>query len=562
MRIDTSADKIFLSTKDSYGNIINQPILVVAKTGGGKGLALQMMGEDYHNQGCIVIGLCDPKQEVELGFAMFEPEIQYHLDGLKRIAKKPEAKKVKLYHPFSFQIPTEYLPEYNFYTIPIKELGDGEWSLLAETKSKSDAVAILQRASSEISNNDGLYGFTDKINSLVKGNIKKGKKVADWSNFGFPTGSGTATELKKIGGYLSQFEEHGFLSSRNSRYNLDWDKIFEDQEHYHIFVTNFIEDTRYKKVIGFIILNLVQSIIRNKGNLKRPLVILIPELKNLAPFKAEGFQQFLAEVFTFAISTLRSAGISIVGDTQNWTGLSKEIKDVFKTTLLGELTGDDIEEVCKKWNLGKEYKSFLRFPPKKNSFVIAESDHFQPFTFYLPSQMHKEPIPKVYDFKNMYKKHAIKDKEKYPLKNYKELIKEIREIYDKEKKKYAEKYKKQELEEEKEEQKKVDEKESKSTEKEKVSTKIEKIKGKENQIKEVLEKLCYEAYLESGSYRKVADKFKEKGIKTHVTAKKYVENYLKKLNQENSKDFEEKFVEEEKRENNFYKVEGGEKNEI
>ncbi len=39
MRIETS-DKTYLSIKDEYGNIINQPILVVAKTGGGKGLCI------------------------------------------------------------------------------------------------------------------------------------------------------------------------------------------------------------------------------------------------------------------------------------------------------------------------------------------------------------------------------------------------------------------------------------------------------------------------------------------------------------------------------------------
>jgi hypothetical protein len=543
MRIETS-DKTYLSIKDEYGNIINQPILVVAKTGGGKGLCMEQLAEDYHNNNCVIIAIADPKQNCELAFQMFKPQEEYHLNNLKAIGKPPREKKVKLYHPLITTIPSEYLPNYNFYTVPIKDLGDGEWSLLAETHSESDAVSILKRASAEISNEDGFYGFADKLKKIVKGSVKSGKKVADWDNLGFEGGSGTQKDLGRIGGFLKAFETFGFLTKKNFKYNIKWEEILNDQEHYHVFVTNFIDRTKYKKIIGFVILNLIQGIIRNKKLLKKHLVILIPELKNLVPFKAQGFEEFLADIFTQAISTVRSEGISVIADTQVIGDIDKRTRDVFKVTLLGELTGNDIDEVSKKFGItGREYKEFFRKPPKRNTFIIAESDSFQPYTFFMPSAMHKEPIPEKYNFERMYKEHSRKDPETYPMKKYSEMVKEIKEEYKKEKAKYMEKDRKQREQEELEELRKQEEKESKSGEKVKVEEKIEKAKEIQDKSKEMIMKLCYEAYQELKSYRKVAEKFRDMGVKTHVTAKKYVDDYAKKLEQENSKSYEDEFVE-------------------
>lgn len=552
MRIETS-DKTYLNIKNEYGQIINQPILVVAKTGGGKGLILEMIGEDYHNNDCVVIAIADPKQNCELAFQMFLPQERYHLDNLKVLGKEPKAKKVKIYHPFTYSIPKGYIPKYNFYTIPIKDLGDGEWSLLAETHAKSDAVTILEKASSEISSEDGIYGFGNKLREIVEANKKNKQKTSkEFSFLGSESGVGTKKDLSKIKGYLSAFEKQGFLSKKNSKFNLNWEKILTDQEHYHVFLTNFIDRTRYRKLIGFVVLNIIQSIIRNKKLLKKHLVILIPELKNLVPFKPSGFEEFLANAFTQAISTVRSEGISVVADTQVIGDIDRRTRDVFKVTLLGELTANDIDDVIKKFGLkASDYKDFLRKPFKRNTFVVAESDSFMPFTFFLPSAMHKEPIPGKYNFENMYLRHSKKDRVNYPMEKYNSLIKEIRDLERQEKKKFIDLEKKEIEELEKEAQKKLEEKEAKKSGST-VDKKIEKANEIQIKSKEMLMQLCWEEYQNQGrkSYRKVAEKFKDVGVRTHVTAKKYIDLHEEKLKQDESKDFADEFIEGESKENN------------
>lgn len=550
MRLETK-DKTYLMTQDEYGKVYNQPVLIVAKTGGGKGLALEMYQEDYYNQDAVVISLCDFKQERETAFPMFEAEEPYHLNCLRAIGKKPERKPVKIYHPFVYGIPKGYLPKYNFYTISLKDLGDGEFSLLAETNLKNDLVLMLERASSQISREDGIYGFVDKLKSQLKGKSKKGKKIADWDNLGLETGGvGTAKELSRIGGCIKPFEELGFLTKDNSPYKLNWEEILNDQKHYHVFLTNFIDEKKYGKQIGFIILYLVQSIISNKVLMKKHVILSIPEIKNLVPLRPEGWKQFLGESFTKAISTLRSAGISIVADTQNWVGLSQEIKDVFKSNLLGELTGDDIEAITKKWGgLNKDYKEFFRKPDKRNTFVLMEMKDFQPFTIFLPSHMHKEPIPNKYNFENVYKRYNKKFPKEFPLVNYEGLVKEMKEIAKNEKNKFIEKDKKRKAEEELEEQKKIEQKESKKSENQIVEKKIEKVKETNEKIDKIKMKLCYDMHRENPEmpFREIARELTKKGyegLKTHNSVIKNIEKYEKILQEEQVKDFADKFLEE------------------
>jgi hypothetical protein len=552
MRIQIS-DRSHLCSKDEYGEMIFETILVVGSTGSGKGLVDELIAEDDHNNGNLIIFIADPKQEIEAGFSMFYPEAKYHLNNLKAIGKAPGKKLVKLYHPFTFKIPKEYLPEYNFYTIPIKDLGKHEWGLIAETFSESEAVSLLMKASAEISNEDGIFAFAHYIQDAIKGKMKNRKRVADWKNFGVEAGSGTMKELSRITNYIRPFQDNFFLSKKNpnkNNTNLNWKDILTDQEHYHVFVTNFLDFNTDDKIIGFTILYLLESIIRNKQYLKCPVTIICPELKNVVPFKPTGFREFLADSFTKVLSMIRSTGrgMKFVGDTQSWGNLDKSVKDVIRTTLLGQLSGNDIEEVSKKWVLTREFKEFLRFPTKRNSFIIAESNNFQPFTFYLPSQMHKEP---KYNFFEMYRKHSAKDSATYPMKNYSQLIKDMRKEFKDEEDKFKKKVNKREQEEEAEEERIAKEKETKSSESIKVNEKVEKAKETIDKSKEMLKKLCWEMFNDESidkkerSYRKIAEKFRENGVKTHVTAKNYIDYWQNKIDEEKLKSYEDKFIEEE-----------------
>jgi len=150
LRVFQTGDNTYLSLKDEYGNVLNEIILIVAKTGHGKGLTAEAIIEEFHNVGYTIICLADPKKENELAYAQFLPEEPYHVRNLRIVGKRPGTKKVKLYHPFTFYIPKENLPPIQYYTISLKELGRSEWSMIAETSWDTDTIKLLLNASENI----------------------------------------------------------------------------------------------------------------------------------------------------------------------------------------------------------------------------------------------------------------------------------------------------------------------------------------------------------------------------------------------------------------------------
>ena len=253
MRFDNSKNKNFLSLRNKYGEIINNQILIVSKSGGGttyasKGLTMEGLAQQFHANGYTVLAIADPKNENELGYAQFKPEAPYHLKHLKMIGRTPGKIKMKMYHPFTFALDKKEIPEFNMFTIPLKELGRKEWGLLAETKWESDAVTLLLKTTEEVGENVGLYDFVHAVSDFVKSGSKEKKKRIDPKNFYLRVGSGTAKELTRISNYLQPFKKHYFLSDSKSPYKLDWKSILNDNEHYHVFTNYFMDETKDGKV--------------------------------------------------------------------------------------------------------------------------------------------------------------------------------------------------------------------------------------------------------------------------------------------------------------------------
>ena len=84
-------------------------------------MAVENIVEEYHNMGYTVIIISDNKEEIEWGYAEFLPIEKYHLDGLREISKKPGTKKVKIYSPFTFRLPRNKIPDFNIFTLSLKD---------------------------------------------------------------------------------------------------------------------------------------------------------------------------------------------------------------------------------------------------------------------------------------------------------------------------------------------------------------------------------------------------------------------------------------------------------
>jgi len=512
--------------KDQRGEIENTFTFLYGKSGTGKTLAVESLIEEYKRAGYTILVLSDVKDEWEMGFSMFEPRKPYHLYHLRKIGKPIQTQQVKLYHPFTFRIPAnEKLPEINFYGFSLKELRRTEWSMIAETSTESDTIRLLLNACNSINKSDGLYSFLHLVRDSIKKIPTKGKHTHyDPKNFYLDTAPATAKSLQDISSYLIPFKEDHFLVADNSFLKLDWKNILNDNSCYHVFGTYWIQDEKLK---DFTILALFNSILRNKQYAKKPVLIVIPEIRFLVPFKVEGYKRFLADAIKSNLSVMRNMGRGFSGifDSQIFSDVDEDVRNSSTFTCFGELGGaGDIEKISKAMGYRREIRDMLKKMDYRNSYLVQGKEDSGSFTLWFPGHCHKEP---EYNFFEMYRSH-FPDK----LTSYREIYDRVKKQFQQEEDLFREKVKKRIKEEQEIEEAKRQERENKS------SGKIEEVKEELTKIKQmsILEKK-ESLYMDkiqnpNSSFRQLAEKYKT----THITAKKWFLEMQDKRKQDIVKD--------------------------
>jgi len=545
MRVLTDSNGLtYFDIRDYDGRISNHRVFIYSKPGYGKTLSMESLIEEFHRAGHTVLILSDIKDQFELGFAMFPPERPYHLMQLRKKGKPIEVKKVKLYHPFTFNVPKNVsLPEINFYGCSLKELGRSEWSLIIESAWESDTVRLLLNSSSSIGDNEGLYGFLHFIENSIFGK-RKGKELKpDPKSFYLRTTGGTAKSLQDVASYFLPFKKHYFLVPHNSPLKLDWLNILNDNLHYHVFSTCFIKDEKLKEFCILVLLNSIVESISPRGygaKIKKPILIVIPEIRFLVPYNPEGYKKFLADGVSKAIISTRNMGrgISVFCDSQSWTDVAENVRNSTTHNVFGEIGGGkDIENITKSIRGGSEMIQHLRSSEYEHSFLEQKTLDLGGWNFWLPGHCHSE---EGYNFFELYKKHYPKK-----MKNYNNLIDTMKKQFSDEESKFIEKIKRRQREEKEKKEKESREKEERKSKKEKVDDKMEKVKEVENKSKQQIMKLCYEMKQEKPkmSWRELGRRMGFSSTSGHTTAKKYFEEYSKIVEEKENEDFEDKVVE-------------------
>jgi hypothetical protein len=527
-------NKNYWTLINEYGQILPFHALFNATTGHGKGLTMEFLVEEWKKKtNGVVIYLIDPKDEGEATFCQYLPKEKYHIDRLSRDGMKPEKHNCKVYHPFTFNIPKQYLPPINFFTIPVKSLNKEELGLLAESSWDSASIKLMLRVSQDLGRKSGIMKYLHEIERMTKVKKKNKEPVSDPKNWRLHSGGGSAKDVAEIGNLLSPFKKDYFLSNDLCPHNLNFKEILQDNQNYHIFLTMFLSEGTRKKLKGFIALYLLNKIIENRKYLKKPLLILIPEIKIIAPRNPQGYRFYLSQAFSEALVTVRNKGkgISSIGDTQVWSDTDDKIKSAFNLTFFGKLNPKDREIVTKACSYGRNEKDLLKDVSEyKCSYICYDKEDEGIFRFFMPRHMHKEIN---YNWIEMYKEHFPKKTQRYD-----NLIEEMKNRWNEEDKEIEEMLKKrnqiekEEIEKE-EREKKRKEKEEKNKEKEK------KIEESIDVIKEAKQKMCYKIFKDESipskekTYRAIARKIREtfnEQTFSHLTAKKYIQEYEKKLN--------------------------------
>jgi len=487
--------------------------ILTHNSGHGKGLAVEQFIEKWKEAtGGVVLCIADPKGESEFSFVQYEPVEPYHTFQLKSDGAKPKKHSCKLYHPFCFQIPKSYLPEINFFTLPIKELGREEWSILAEKSQDSESIRILLRTAENLENNKGLIDFLLEVEKVTEIKKKKSRVVRD-PKTGLKVTSGTAKSVTEISNLLHPFRNVNYFLRKNTcEFKLDWKDILTDSENYHVFLSMWVKDNKIRE---FMVLSLLEQIIRNRHYAKKQLLIVIPEVRILCPRNPQGYKLYLSQAITDALSTIRSQGrgISSVLDSQVWFDLDDKIKGSATITYFGALSTKDGEVVCKAMNYKREIREQLQ-NMKHNTYLKAGEEDFGLMRFFLPRHMHKEP---QYNWIEMYHRF-YPNKEK----RYSDIVNFMRNELKDEEKIISELIRK-------EEQSEYEEKQNKKAKKNKTEE-VEPKKLLIDKDKSLKMKLIYEMKNDDSlskaerSWRKIGEKFEL----THVTTKKYYDQYVKK----------------------------------
>lgn len=420
-----------------YGNTVyevedQQILLISGNTGSGKSICTETLAEEYYHKGYTVIYITDVKDNFEPAFAMFKPDSNWHLNLLRKYGKEPCAMPVKLYHPFTFSIPNKKLPEFNFFTFPIRTLDRHDIAMLLETHDDTQSVKLMLNVISNLPKDYDFYELLFELRKNMKDEDMKEEVNTD-AMFGFDVGSrSTRTNVAEIFETFKAFEDNYFLSNSSNKHNLDVKAILNDQKHYHILSTKwigrwenglFIKDEKLKY---FVIQKFIRSLIDNIDLAQHPICFVIEEIKKLTPTasKSQSYQKFVAEALSKELILIRNKGrYGCVGimNTQNMFDVNASVRASPNLQFLMRTSDmNDLNQFQKNYGMKTGLtKKIMNLAPSE---VIIN----KPLFWYVemkvvpPAHGHKEPRS---NFIQSYKS-AFPDK----MHDYEELKKEFKTI--------------------------------------------------------------------------------------------------------------------------------------
>lgn len=384
-------------------------ILVTGSVGSGKSFCDEEILSMLHDNNYTVISLSDVKDGLEFGFCMFDPKVEWHKRKLRKFGCPQGGKPTKIYHPFSFNLPTNTkLPDINIYTLNIKSLSRIDLGFLAETNENKRSIQIILDTLSKLKKEEGLHHLifkaeeqTENIANINKAGIKY--RSDDPDDFFTRSKIGTEKTSGEMSAYFKQFIQDYTLTPANCPYNLNIKEIINDQKHYHVFTTKWIKDRRLKT---FYILHILQQIIENETYAKYPIALYIGEIRFLTPNKSDGFTSFLAEEMKNTITRMRNMGkgIAIISDTQVYRDVHPAVLDSFNENIFGRISSlKELEFIGKALKLNTADVNLIK-SLEVGEFILKVKDEYgdestlQKVKFYLPPHAHKEQGYSFFEF--------------------------------------------------------------------------------------------------------------------------------------------------------------------
>lgn len=499
----------------------NQVVSIIGGTGSGKSVFMNVISAEL-NLDCdyTVVYVTEKKgDEFHNAFCCFEPEAEYHLNLLKRQKQESKTIPVKLYHPFTFNIPfRKLLPEIRWFTSSVKELNEIKLNAIMPTESEF-AIEICFDISQQLDNNENMYDFLWKVFLATKDEVEDREKIDVPEELYTPPEAivGKVT-IKNIKQGLKSFSKDWYLHEHNSAYKLDYVQLLNDNSNWHFLSTKWLT-TQRSRLIAIIEFLLGIEKALDSGKVRKKVVICLEELKILFPSgELSNQQQILMDIMYKLLSRIRTKAF-VIGTMQSIFDIQYKFRGLFSKTFLGRLNFNDIRTLLKDFQFRvNDQEKLLNL--RVGEFVLWESKDTDEkvsnkILIDIPIFANAEQNE---NFFNKYLK-TYRDKCQNNIQFYRRMTKLKKQV----EKKSALRLKKWYQTQKKLKQKKVLRKEGKVEELKQV------IKKERDDKKEIIMKQIYDIKENnpSFSWRKISRLVK--GVKTYNTVKKYYESYKERM---------------------------------
>ena len=401
----------------------------------GKTMTTETLVEELRGKGYVAVYITDRKKNFENAYSMFEPKEHWHLKSLEIAGKKKCKENVKIYHPYSFNIPKTELPKMELFTFNIKKLIREDFCLLFESTKSSGAINLMQEAQKMLGKDESWIELLHYAEERTKTHSKfyKTKNIAKSNKESLYLDVGSSGKQKAVSdllSFLKPFLVDYMIAQESCPLNLDVKKMLNDREHLHVISTRYIEDDKMDYFTTSAFLNAIHKYLVEEPYVKYPVVIIIEEVRDLCPRASIGYTQFMALSIARKLSKIRNqgAGVSVIMTTQVQKDIASEVKNSANVTLIGNLGApEDIENISKTYKYSSDVVKQLEQLRRGSYFVrtrLGKKTVQQPMSYHFlpPSHGHKE---ENYNFFRLYKEYG------YEFVNYKKEIKMMQELMDK-----------------------------------------------------------------------------------------------------------------------------------
>jgi len=309
-------------------------MFISGATGSAKTSLTMKIAEEFHKHGFTIIILSSKWQsEFDFGSVSLLPsqetegdQFWIHNRFLKRQNESPTCYPFKIYHPFTFEIPTKILKNLpdtmNFFTLPIKALSEETLTTLFGGDIDKKSLKFVKKIIDQMDKKQNIYELLWEVYQRIEESDDELSSAEESSGYVPDATTATKTTRKEIINAFDYYKSNPLLDVISKR-NMDFESMIRDQKTYHLLSLKWVSNptARYFNQVCWI-----ENIMQTLGSIKNapPVLLVLEELGDLLPRKKKDsspFQEVLSDSIKRVLAISRKIGstqVVVVGNSQRY----------------------------------------------------------------------------------------------------------------------------------------------------------------------------------------------------------------------------------------------------